>query len=118
METANPESGETGKSMNAAGETKTVAVPATVTKAAPGKTESPVTNAASKAYKELPPEEPTEKKLESTITQGRAKGDSLLKAHPQDDKAKEVNKEEKKETKDVKKRADDVFDELDQEVKK
>lgn len=109
---------ETNKGMSSAGGMKTVALPAAEKKASTNRTESPVTNAASNAYKELPRENPTEQKLESTITQGRAKGDSLLKANPQNDKAKEITKEEKKETKDVKKRADEVFDELDQETQK
>jgi hypothetical protein len=109
---------ETNNGMSSPGGIKTVALPAAEKKAPSNRTESPVTNAASKAYKELPPENPTEQKLESTITQGRAKGDSLLKANPQKDKAKEITKEEKKETKDVKKRADEVFDELDQEIQK
>jgi hypothetical protein len=108
-----PEEIETGRSTNAGAGTSPVAMPATEKKTTPAKTESPVTDAASKAYKELVPEDPAEQKLESTITQGRAKGDSLASAHPQD-----LKKEEKKEVKDVKKRADEVFDELDQEVQK
>jgi hypothetical protein len=109
---------DASKSVNPGGGTKAVAVPATELKTNQERTVSPATEAATKAYKELPPENPTEEKLERTVTEGRAKGDSLLKAHPQDDKAKEANKEPKKETKDVKKRADEVFDELDQEVQK
>jgi hypothetical protein len=118
IDSSGPMTMETNKGMNGAGGIKTVAVPAAEKKNPSNSTEPPVTNAASKAYKELPPENPTEQKLESTITQGRAKGDSLLKANPQNDKAKEITKEEKKETKDVKKRADEVFDELDQETQK
>ncbi len=106
------------KSVDARGETRTIAVPAGDTKGTQGKAESPATEAAKKAFKELPPENPTEQNLERTITEGRAKGDSLAKTHPQDEKVKDVKKEEKKQTKDVKKRADEVFDELDQEVQK
>jgi hypothetical protein len=80
--------------------------------------DTPERVAAAKAFKELPPENPTEKNLEPTITEGRAKGDSLLNAHPQDEKARQAKQEEKKDLKDVKKRADDVFDELDQEANK
>lgn len=107
-----------GKTMKEGGTTTPIAVTATEKSAAPAITETPVTRAATKAYKELPVENPAEEKLESTITQGRAKADSLAKAHPQDDKTKEIKKEEKKETKDVKKRSDEVFDELDQETQK
>jgi hypothetical protein len=117
-DTSNPVTMETNTGASGAGGIKNVAVPAGEKQTPSIRTEPPVTNAASKAYKELPPENPTEQKLESTITQGRAKGDSLLKANPQHDKATEIKKEEKKETKDVKKRADEVFDELDQETQK
>jgi hypothetical protein len=115
---ASPPMNSGTSSTSAAGATKPVGVPATVIKTDQAGKMSPTTEAATKAYKELPPENAAEKGLESTISQGRAKGDSLAKAHPQDEKAQEVKKEEKKETKDVKKRADEVFDELDQEVKK
>ncbi len=107
-----------GKTVNEGGKTTPIAVPANEKSVAPPKTEPPVTRAATKAYKELPAEKAVEEKLESTITQGRAKTDSLAKAHPEADKTKEIKKEEKKETKDVKKRSDEVFDELDQETQK
>ena len=108
----------TNNQMIGGGSTKGLPVGTADGKTAREQAVSPVTNAASAAFKELPPENPTEQKLESTITEGRAKGDSLLKAHPQDEKLKGMKKETPKEVKDVKKRADDVFDELDQEVEK
>jgi hypothetical protein len=108
--------GEVSKS--SIGDGKAVVMPATETKDAPTRIDPPVTETASKAFKELPVENPTEKKLESTIDQGRARADSLLRAHPPEGKAKEVKKEEKKKTQDVKKRADEVFDELDDDVQK
>lgn len=117
-DTGTRENVNAGKTMNEGGTTTPIAVTATEKSVAPAKTETPVTKAATKAYKELPAEKAVEEKLESTITQGRAKADSLAKAHPQDDKTKEIKKEEKKETKDVKKRSDEVFDELDQETQK
>ncbi len=116
--TSKPENVEAGKSTSGAGGTMPMAVPATDKKVAPPPTESPVTKAAAKAYEDMPPETPAEQKLERTITEGRAKGDSLASAHPQEAKAKETKQEEKKSTKDVKKRADEVFDELDQEIEK
>ena len=117
-ETSKPESVDAGKSTNGARGTTPIALPATELKVAPPKAESPATEAAAKAYKDLPPETPAEQKLEQTITEGRAKGDSLASAHPQEAKAKVTKQEEKKSTKDVKKRADEVFDELDKEIEK
>jgi hypothetical protein len=108
----------TNNQMTDGGSTKGLPVGTTEGKTTREQAVSPVTNASSAAFKELPSENPTEQKLESTITEGRAKGDSLLKAHPQDQKLKEVKKETPKEVKDVKKRADEVFDELDQEGEK
>jgi hypothetical protein len=95
-----------------------VAVPGANGKAALQNADTPERVAAAKAFKELPPENPTERNLEPTITAGRAKGDSLLRAHPGDEKVQDTNKEVKKDLQDVKKRSDDVFDELDQEVNK
>jgi len=117
-ETANPEEKAGENTLSTGGAMKTLPVPATEEQPTQKKAETPERVAASKAFKELPPETPAEKKLESTITEGRAKGDSLLNAHPQDEKAKQAKQEEKKDLKDVKKRADDVFDELDQEANK
>jgi hypothetical protein len=118
MDTANPENPTTEKEMNTPGNTQTLVIPTTETKKVPVKTESPVTESATKTFKELPTENPTEENLEPTIAKGRAKGDSLAKASPHADKASEIKKPEKKELKDVKKAADDAFDELDSDTKK
>ena len=115
---SNPDTREVGAGMNAGDEPKAIVVPAATGKTKPTGSESPATTAADKAYKELPAESPAEQKLQSNITQSRSKGDSLAKTHAQVEKNKEIKQEPKKEVKDVKKRSDEVFDELDQETQK
>ncbi len=106
------------QSMNPAGYGKSLATPVTGTNAVQQKEESPVTKASDKAFKELSSDTVPKQKPESAVTEEKANMDTALKAQPQTQKMKEVKKEEKKPATDVHKRADEVFDELDQETQK
>ncbi len=109
---------EESKSVSPAGDAKSLATPVTETKVVQQKEESPVTKASEKAFQELTSDTVPEPKLEAAITGGKAGADTALKARPQSEKVKDVKKEVKKPATDVDKRADEVFDELDQETQK